>query len=65
MGSAWTVKLVGALPLPAEQLRAGIQSQFEAVNQALSTYRRRLRALDASTVTTAVSGRTSIPSSRW
>jgi thiamine biosynthesis lipoprotein len=39
MGSAWTVKLVGALPLPAEQLRAGVQAQFEAVNQALSTYR--------------------------
>jgi thiamine biosynthesis lipoprotein len=39
MGSAWTVKVVGALPLPADQLRAGIQAQFDAVNQALSTYR--------------------------
>jgi thiamine biosynthesis lipoprotein len=39
MGSAWTVKVVGALPLPAGELQAGIQAQFEAVNQALSTYR--------------------------
>ena len=39
MGSAWTVKVIGALPLPEEQLRAGIQAQFELVNQALSTYR--------------------------
>jgi thiamine biosynthesis lipoprotein len=39
MGSAWTVKIAGALPLPAEALRAGIQARFEAVNQALSTYR--------------------------
>jgi thiamine biosynthesis lipoprotein len=39
MGSAWTVKVVGALPLPAAELQAGIQAQFEAVNQALSTYR--------------------------
>lgn len=39
MGSAWTVKIVGPLPLPAAQLQAGIQARFEAVNQALSTYR--------------------------
>lgn len=39
MGSAWTVKVNGALPVSAEQLQAGIQARFEAVNQALSTYR--------------------------
>ena len=39
MGSAWTVKVAGALPQPAEQLQAGIQSSFEAVNLALSTWR--------------------------
>ncbi|HEU4778958.1 MAG TPA: FAD:protein FMN transferase [Steroidobacteraceae bacterium] len=39
MGSAWTVKLAGALPIPAEELRAGVQSQFDTVNLALSTYR--------------------------
>jgi thiamine biosynthesis lipoprotein len=39
MGSAWTVKIVGALPMPAPQLQAGVQARFEAVNQALSTYR--------------------------
>lgn len=39
MGSAWTVKIAGALPAPAAQLQAGAQARFEAVNQALSTYR--------------------------
>jgi thiamine biosynthesis lipoprotein len=39
MGSAWTVKVVGALPRPAAELQAGAQARFEAVNQALSTYR--------------------------
>jgi FAD:protein FMN transferase len=39
MGSAWTVKLAGPLPRPAAELQAGIQAQFEAVDQALSTYR--------------------------
>lgn len=39
MGSAWTVKVRGKLPMPAEQLRNGIQARFELVNQALSTYR--------------------------
>lgn len=39
MGSAWTVKLTGALPASAEELRAGAQAQFDAVNFALSTYR--------------------------
>lgn len=39
MGSAWTVKVAGELPLPAEELRAGIQSRFDAVNLALSTWR--------------------------
>jgi thiamine biosynthesis lipoprotein len=39
MGSAWTVKLAGALPASADELRAGAQSRFDAVNLALSTYR--------------------------
>ncbi len=39
MGSAWTVKLAGSLPSPAAQLQAGAQAAFEAVDQALSTYR--------------------------
>lgn len=39
MGSAWTVKLTGDLPLPAAELQAGIQARFDAVNQALSTWR--------------------------
>jgi thiamine biosynthesis lipoprotein len=39
MGSAWTVKLVGKLPASAEDLRAGAQARFDAVNLALSTYR--------------------------
>ena len=39
MGSAWTVKIAGALPASAEELRAGVQARFDAVNQALSTYR--------------------------
>lgn len=39
MGSAWTVKLAGELPAPAEELRAGVQARFDAVDHALSTYR--------------------------
>lgn len=39
MGSAWTVKLVGTLPATGEDLRAGAQARFDAVNLALSTYR--------------------------
>jgi thiamine biosynthesis lipoprotein len=39
MGSAWTVKIAGALPQPQAQLQAGVQARFEAVNQALSTWR--------------------------
>ncbi|HET9474674.1 MAG TPA: FAD:protein FMN transferase [Steroidobacteraceae bacterium] len=39
MGSAWTVKIAGSLPLDREHLQAGVQARFEAVNQALSTYR--------------------------
>lgn len=39
MGSTWTVKLAGRLPESAENLRAGVQARFDAVNQALSTYR--------------------------
>jgi thiamine biosynthesis lipoprotein len=33
------VKIAGALPAPVAQLQAGAQARFEAVNQALSTYR--------------------------
>ncbi len=39
MGSAWTVKIAGPLPAPATELQAGVQAQFERVDQALSTYR--------------------------
>jgi FAD:protein FMN transferase len=39
MGSAWTVKIAGALPASAEELRAGAQARFDAVNLTLSTYR--------------------------
>lgn len=39
MGSAWTVKIAGALPMPREQLRDGVQARFDAVDAALSTYR--------------------------
>jgi thiamine biosynthesis lipoprotein len=39
MGSAWTVKIAGDLPAPVEELRAGVQREFEAIDQALSTYR--------------------------
>lgn len=39
MGSAWTVKVAGPLRASAEDLRAGVQARFDAVNQALSTYR--------------------------
>lgn len=39
MGSDWTVKVTGELPIPEEQLRAGIQRQFDAVDAALSADR--------------------------
>lgn len=39
MGSAWTAKVVGELPMPEPELRAAVQARFEEVNQALSTYR--------------------------
>jgi thiamine biosynthesis lipoprotein len=39
MGSAWTVKIAGTLPATPEDLRAGVQSRFDAVNLALSTWR--------------------------
>ncbi len=39
MGSAWTVKIAGALPMSGEQLREGVQARFDAVDAALSTYR--------------------------
>lgn len=40
MGSRWTVKLAGPLPLPAEVLQAQVQRHFEAVDAALSTFRK-------------------------
>lgn len=40
MGSAWTVKVAGPLPGTPEELRAGVQARFDAVNAALSTYRK-------------------------
>jgi FAD:protein FMN transferase len=40
MGSAWTVTIPGELPLPEEQLRAGVQARFDAVDQSLSTWRK-------------------------
>lgn len=40
MGSAWTVKIAGALPAPAGLLQAAVQARFDAVNLALSTYRK-------------------------
>jgi thiamine biosynthesis lipoprotein len=39
MGSSWTVKIAGHLPASTDELRAGVQARFDAVNQALSTYR--------------------------
>jgi thiamine biosynthesis lipoprotein len=39
MGSAWTVKIAGSLPQPRAALQQGAQARFEAVNQALSTWR--------------------------
>lgn len=39
MGSVWTVKITGALPRPASEVRAAIQSRFDAVDAALSTWR--------------------------
>jgi FAD:protein FMN transferase len=40
MGSAWTVKIAGALPRPRAALQQGAQARFEAVDQALSTWRK-------------------------
>lgn len=39
MGSVWTVKVAGATPLSAAELRAGIQARFDVVDLALSTWR--------------------------
>lgn len=39
MGSAWTVKVLGVAPADEAGLRDGIQSRFDAVNLALSTWR--------------------------
>ncbi len=39
MGSAWTIKIAGVPPQSAPGLERGAQAAFEAVNQALSTYR--------------------------
>jgi FAD:protein FMN transferase len=40
MGSAWTVKIAGPVRVDQRVLHAGIQAQFDAVDRALSTYRR-------------------------
>jgi FAD:protein FMN transferase len=40
MGSTWTVKIAGSLPHPPASLQAGVQARFDAVNLALSTYRK-------------------------
>jgi thiamine biosynthesis lipoprotein len=40
MGSAWTVKIAGSAPMPETMLREGIQARFDAVDQALSTWRK-------------------------
>jgi FAD:protein FMN transferase len=39
MGSAWTIKVVGAPPGSEAALESGAQAAFEVVNRALSTYR--------------------------
>jgi thiamine biosynthesis lipoprotein len=39
MGSAWTVKIAGSLPMPESALRDGIQARFDAVDRSLSTWR--------------------------
>ena len=39
MGSEWTVRIAGKLHAPASTLQDGVQSQFDAVDQALSTWR--------------------------
>ena len=51
MGSAWTVKVTGVARRNEPALRAAIQARFDAVDQALSTWRRdsalsRFNALD-------------------
>lgn len=39
MGSDWTVKLAGMRPASGSGLQAGVQAQFDAVDQLLSTYK--------------------------
>ena len=39
MGSEWTLRVVGRLPASLPVLQAGAQARFDAVNQALSTWR--------------------------
>jgi thiamine biosynthesis lipoprotein len=39
MGSAWTVKVADALPMPPREFAAQVQARFDAVDQSLSTYR--------------------------
>ena len=39
MGSDWTVRIAGQLPAPASVLQDGVQAQFDAVDQALTTWR--------------------------
>ncbi len=39
MGSEWTVKLAGRIPVSGPALQAGVQARFDAVDRALSTYK--------------------------
>src|SRR4051812_12051521 len=39
MGSEWTVRIAGKLPATSSALQRGVQAQFDAVDQALSTWR--------------------------
>lgn len=39
MGSVWTVKVAGPLPMEPDALRNGVQAQFDTVDAALSTWR--------------------------
>jgi thiamine biosynthesis lipoprotein len=39
MGSEWTVRIAGKLPAATSALQRGVQAQFDAVDQALSTWR--------------------------
>jgi thiamine biosynthesis lipoprotein len=40
MGSEWTVRIAGRLPVPVAVLQDGVQERFDAVDRSLSTWRR-------------------------